>query len=155
MMKLSDYMVADAVVPELAVATRDEAIHALVTALATAGKIEQSSVDGIVEKIIERENMGSTGIGKGIAVPHIKHSSVKDIVGTIGCSQVGIDFKSLDQAPVYTVLLLVSPESDPDKHLEAMENLFSHLSQDSFRKFLRQAHTQNDIVEIIKDSDPG
>ena len=154
-MKLSDYMVADAVVPDLDVTTREEVIHALVTALATAGKIDQASVDGIVEKIVERENMGSTGIGKGIAVPHIKHSSVKNIVGTIGCSQVGIDFKSLDQAPVYTVLLLVSPESDPDKHLEAMENLFSHLSQDSFRKFLRQAHSKDDIIEIINDSDPG
>jgi PTS system fructose-specific IIA component/PTS system nitrogen regulatory IIA component len=154
-MKLSDYMVADAVVPDLDVTTREEVIHALVTALATAEKIDQASVDGIVEKIVERENMGSTGIGKGIAVPHIKHSSVKNIVGTIGCSQVGIDFKSLDQAPVYTVLLLVSPESDPDKHLEAMENLFSHLSQDSFRKFLRQAHSKDDIIEIINDSDPG
>ena len=154
-MKLSDYMVADAVVPDLDVTTREEVIHALVTALATAEKIDQASVDGIVEKIVERENMGSTGIGKGIAVPHIKHSSVKNIVGTIGCSQVGIDFKSLDQAPVYKVLLLVSPESDPDKHLEAMENLFSHLSQDSFRKFLRQAHSKDDIIEIINDSDPG
>ena len=154
-MKLSDYMVAEAVTPELAATTRDEAIHELVTALGASGKIDLASVDGIVEKIIERENMGSTGIGKGIAVPHIKHSSVKDIVGTIGCSQGGIDFKSLDQAPVYTVLLLVSPESDPDKHLEAMENLFSHLSRDSFRKFLRQAHSKDDIIEIINDSDSG
>ena len=103
--------------------------------------------------IIERENQGSTGIGKGIAVPHIKHPKVKNIVGTIGCSTEGLDFSSLDKAPVYSVLLLVSPKNDPEKHLEAMERLFSHLQKEMFRKFLRQAETTEAIVELISDAD--
>ena len=152
-MKLSDFMVPDAIVPELASQERDDVIRELVTSLASAGSIAKDQVDKIAEQIIERENQGSTGIGKGIAVPHIKHESVKEIVGTIGCSPIGIDFSSLDKAPVFSVMLLLSPPNNPDRHLEAMESLFSHLQRDMFRKFLRQAETREAILDLIAEAD--
>ena len=126
-MNLSDFVVVEALVPKLKAKTRDEAIRELVQSLSDAGRIDSNQVEEIVRKLIEREKQGSTGIGKGIAVPHIKHSSVSEIICTIGCSGKGIDFASLDQAPVYSVLLLISPPNDPDRHLEAMESLFAHL----------------------------
>ena len=75
-MKLSDFMVADAITAELSSQNRDEVIRELVGSLANAGQISAGQVQEISQKIIERENQGSTGIGKGIAVPHIKHESV-------------------------------------------------------------------------------
>ncbi|MBI9015742.1 MAG: PTS sugar transporter subunit IIA [Phycisphaerae bacterium] len=154
-MKLMDFMVPDALVPELQSANRDDIVNELVDSLVKAGKVSTKDRDDIVEQLIERERQGSTGIGKGIAVPHIKHPSVKSIIGTIGCSTEGIDFNSLDKAPVYSVLLLLSPPNNPDQHLEAMEKLFSHLQRDMFRKFLRQAQSTEDIVDLLKEADDG
>jgi len=152
-MKLRDFMVKDAIVPSLKSQSRDEVIRELVEALIQAGEVEKDCIEEITEKLIEREMQGSTGIGKGIAVPHIKHSSVKKIVGTVGASKEGIDFNSLDKAPVYSVLLLLSPPNNPDQHLEAMESLFSHLQKDMFRKFLRQAETGEQIIDLLEEAD--
>ena len=152
-MKLSDFMVADAIVPNLTGDDRDAVIRELVESLANANAIPKEQVDEITQQIVERENQGSTGIGKGIAVPHIKHAAVKNIVGTIGCSKAGIDFASLDKAPVFSVMLLLSPPNNPDRHLEAMESLFSHLQKDMFRKFLRQSDTAEAIMDLIAEAD--
>ena len=146
-------MVAGAFVPAVQSETRDDVIRELVESLAATGRIDASKADEIVEQLIERENQGSTGIGKGISVPHIKHESVSDIVGTIGCSKEGIDFSALDNAPVYSILLLISPPNNPDKHLEAMESLFSHLQRDMFRKFLRQAETKEAMADLLSEAD--
>ena len=154
-MNLNNFMVPEAILPEVQSETRDEVIRELVELLAGSGHVPKNRTDEIVTKLIERENQGSTGIGKGIAVPHIKHSSVKEIVGTIGCSKKGIDFSSLDQAPVYSILLLLSPPNDPDRHLEAMESLFAHLQRDRFRKFLRQAETKEAILDLLTEADEG
>lgn len=154
-MNLTDFMVPQAIVPEVQSETRDEVIRELVESLRAAGHVPAEDADEIVRKLIERENQGSTGIGKGIAVPHIKHSGIEKIVGTIGCSKKGIDFSALDQAPVYSILLLLSPPNDPDRHLEAMESLFAHLQRDRFRKFLRQSETQEAIVDLLTEADEG
>lgn len=152
-MKLSQFIKFDAIIPQLEAQTRDETIQEMVRSLAQAGCLADDQVEEIAEKIIERENQGSTGIGKGIAVPHIKHGGVNEIVGTVGCSREGLDFSSLDKAPVYSVLLLVSPQGDPEGHLEAMESVFSHLQKDMFRKFLRQAETREAIEELLLEAD--
>lgn len=152
-MNLNDFMVPEAILPEVQSETRDAVIRELVELLASAGHVPKTCIDEIVAKLIERENQGSTGIGKGIAVPHIKHPRVKEIAGTIGGSKKGIDFSSLDQAPVYSILLLLSPPNDPDRHLEAMESLFAHLQRDRFRKFLRQAETKEAILDLLTEAD--
>ena len=152
-MKLCDFMVKEAIIANLRAETRDAIIRELVKSLAHAGRIATEQTDDIVKLLVEREKQGSTGIGKGIAVPHIKHRSVKEIVGTIGRSRKGIDFSSLDSAPVYSVLLLISPPNNPDRHLEAMESVFTHLQKDKFRKFLRQAETREAIFDLLEEAD--
>ena len=152
-MKLSNFIEFEAIVPDLSSGTRDESIRELVMSLARVGRVNEDKVDEITRDLIKRENQGSTGIGKGISVPHLKHSSITEIVGTIGISKEGLDFSSLDKAPVYSVVLLLSPTNDPDRHLEAMENLFSHLQKDMFRKFLRQSETKKMIVDLIVEAD--
>ena len=152
-MKLSDFIVTESIVPQLKSKNRDETIAELVKSLEESGKVASKHAGEIIRKLIERETQGSTGIGKGIAVPHIKHSSITEITGTIGCSSEGIDFCSLDKAPVYSVFLLLSPPNNPDRHLEAMENLFAHLQRDRFRRFLRQADTAEAIADLITEAD--
>ncbi|HML73285.1 MAG TPA: PTS sugar transporter subunit IIA [Anaerohalosphaeraceae bacterium] len=132
---------------------RDEAIRELVGVLGKSGKIPKDSVDAVSKLVIKRENEASTGIGKGVAVPHVKSADISEPVAAVGCSGEGIDFASLDKQPVYSVILLVSPTNNPDRHLQAMETVFRNLQKDDFRRFLRQAQTSKEIVEIIADAD--
>jgi mannitol/fructose-specific phosphotransferase system IIA component (Ntr-type) len=152
-MKLSDIVCSDAIVARLKAKQRDEAIRELVGVLGKSGKIPKDSVDAVSKLVIKRENDASTGIGKGVAVPHVKSADISEPVAAVGCSAEGIDFASLDKQPVYSVILLVSPTNNPDRHLQAMETVFRNLQKDDFRRFLRQAQTSKEIDEIIADAD--
>jgi mannitol/fructose-specific phosphotransferase system IIA component (Ntr-type) len=154
-MKLKEFIVSEAIVPELLASDRDSALRELVSSLAKSGTIPESSVDEIVAALIKREQNGSTGFGKGVAVPHVKHPSVKKMAGTIGRSVAGLDFAALDHQPVYTIFLLISPENQPQQHLQAMNIIFSNLQMDMFRRFLRQAGTREAIVDLLDEADHG
>jgi PTS system nitrogen regulatory IIA component len=154
-MKLREFIVSDAIIPELKATDRDGVIRELVTSLATAGSIPPAAVDDIVAALVKREQNGSTGFGKGVAVPHVKHPKVKAMAGTIGRSVNGIDFAALDHQPVYTIVLLLSPENQPQQHLQAMNIVFSNLQKDMFRRWLRGAETREAIVELLDDADQG
>jgi PTS system fructose-specific IIA component/PTS system nitrogen regulatory IIA component len=92
-------------------------------------------------------------MGKGVAVPHVKHAAVKNVLAAVGQSSNGVDFASLDEQPVYTVILLISPVNNPDKHLQAMENVFRHLQKEKFRKFLRQCRAPAELEDLLKEAD--
>jgi mannitol/fructose-specific phosphotransferase system IIA component (Ntr-type) len=154
-MKFSDFIVNGAVKPELEATDRDAVLQELVLALAAGGAIPKSVVDEIVAALIKREKNGSTGFGKGVAVPHVKHAKIKKMVGTLGRSVAGIDFAALDHQSVYSIVLLLSPENQPQQHLQAMNIIFSSLQKDTFRKFLRQSTTQQAIVELLDEADQG
>ena len=154
-MKLSDFIVPDAIVPELQASDRDGVIRELVSSLATAGAVAPDAVDDVVAALVKREQNGSTGFGKGVAVPHVKHAKVKQMAGTIGRSAGGIDFAALDHQPVYSIFLLLSPDNQPQQHLQAMNIVFSNLQKDMFRRFLRQANTREGIVELLDEADQG
>ena len=152
-MKLSDILVNDALVPDLKAATRNDAIRELVASLAQAGAVPKRRVDEIVKAVLNREAKATTGIGKGVALPHERVKGIKKPVGTIGRSQEGIDFNALDSKPVYSVILMVSGAEDSDIHLEAMETVFKYLQQDMFRKFLRQSATKEAMIDLISEAD--
>ena len=152
-MKLSDIVCVETVNPDLAATDRDGVIKELVAALEKAGKLGSSNAATIARAVIKRENEASTGIGKGVAVPHVKHKSVDGVIAAIGCSSEGVDFSSLDKQPVYSVILLLSPSDNPDRHLQAMESIFKNLQKDDFRRFLRQAQTAEQIHEVLLDSE--
>ncbi|MEX2672687.1 MAG: PTS sugar transporter subunit IIA [Phycisphaeraceae bacterium] len=152
-MKLGDFIDSQALLPKLASVQRDEVIEELVDALVTSGSLDSSLRAEVIEQILDRERTGSTGFGKGVAVPHVKHESVDKMVATIGISEQGVDFNALDKAPVYSVVLLVSPRDKPDEHLQAMENIFRNLQKDTFRRFLRQAGSAEEIQDLIEEAD--
>ena len=152
-MKLSDVIVSDAIVPALASRTRDEAIAELAEALVQAGAVPQRDRSKIIEKVLEREAQATTGIGKGVALPHAKPPGIKQAIATIGLSREGIDFAALDAKAVYVVIFLLSSPDNPDEHLQAMETIFKQVQRDMFRKLLRQCETKQDIVELIHEAD--
>jgi len=151
-MKIADVISSKAIIPRLEAVKRDDVIKELIAVLEKAGKISAEHSAEIAKAVIKRENEASTGIGKGVAVPHIRHKSVKKIVAAIGISARGIDFSSLDKQPVYTVILLLSP-AEGDQHLQAMESIFEHLQNDNFRKFLRQSETVEQIKDLLVEAD--
>jgi PTS system nitrogen regulatory IIA component len=152
-MKLRDFIVTDAIVSDLNAGDRDGAIRELVTSLSKAGSLPPPAVDDVVAALIKREQNGSTGFGKGVAVPHVKHAKVKKMVGTVGRSLNGLDFASLDHQPVYSIFLLLSPDNQPQQHLQAMNIVFSNLQEDTFRRFLRQSTTRQAIIELLDEAD--
>lgn len=152
-MKLTDIVVTEAVLPDLAATSRDDSIGELVDALVSAGALSPELKDEFVKAIIKREKRGSTGFGHGVAVPHVKHTAISRMAVAIGISRTGIDFNALDKQPVYSIFLLLSPEDKPEDHLDAMEAIFGNLSQDTFRRFLRQAQSTDDVLGLLEEAD--
>ena len=148
-----DFVCLEATITELQASDRDGVIEELVMSLDKAGKLGKGKSRDIIREVIKRENEASTGLGKGVAVPHVKHKAVKKIVAAIGQSSAGIDFFALDKQPVYSVILIISPLEDPDKHLQAMENVFKHLQKERFRKFLRQCRTVEQVEDLLIEAD--
>lgn len=153
MFKLTDIVAENAVVAPLKGQTRDEVITELVDALVASGAAPARLRDELIVKVLEREKRGSTGFGKGVAVPHVKHADVSTMAAAVGLSPRGVDFSSLDRQPVYSVVLLLSPENNPDAHLRAMEVIFHHLAKDTFRRFLRQAASPADVRSLFEEAD--
>ena len=152
-MKLHDFVVSSAIIPQLQATDRDGVIQELVKALVQADAAPKAMEAELVKMIVDREKKGSTGFGKGVAVPHVKHVKIKKMAAAIGISQKGLDFNALDKAPVYGVFLLLSPENKPTEHLQAMEIVFGNLQKDTFRRFLRQASTVKEVEELLAEAD--
>jgi len=152
-MKLSEVVVTEAIVPALKSTQRDEVVAELVDALVAAGAADASIHDELIAAILEREHKGSTGFGRGVAVPHVKHQSVSKMSAAIGISEEGVEFNALDKQPVYSVFLLLSPEDKPEEHLQAMEVIFKNLSKDTFRRFLRQSTSIEEVTQLLEEAD--
>ncbi len=152
-MKLCDFVVADAIVPELSVGSKEDAIRAMVASLCQAGSVKAEDEEGIVAAILKREELGSTGIGNGVAVPHTKHASVDKLVATVALAPSGVDFASLDGEPVFILFLLVSPPDRPGDHLRGLENISRHLRNQNFCKFLKQSTTREAILDLLREAD--
>jgi mannitol/fructose-specific phosphotransferase system IIA component (Ntr-type) len=149
-MRMSHFVVRDAILPALAASTRDEAIRELVGSLHAAGQFHNTDLDDIVRAVLRREQLGSTGIGRGIAIPHSRHASVSQLVGTIGLSKPGIPFDSIDGEPVNVVVLLISPQDRPGDHLRALENVVQTLRDEEFVKGLRGCETRDQVWDLIQ-----
>ena len=142
-----------AMISNLEASTKEAAIREIVTGLARTGHVKQEEVDSIINAVMKREELGSTGIGNGVAVPHTKHPSVDRMVGSVALSKKGIDFASIDREPVDIIFLLVSPPDRPGDHLRALENISRHLRVETFCRFLRQANSREAIIEVLQEAD--
>ncbi len=152
-MKLTDFVVKSAVIPELKATSKEDVIREMVCSLKNSGNIKAEDEEAVVEAILKREELGSTGIGNGVAVPHTKHPSADQLVATVAISRTGVDFSSLDGESVFILFLLVSPPDRPGDHLRGLENISRHLRSQDFCNFLKQSSTTNDIWELLAEAD--
>ena len=152
-MKFADFVSRKAIKAELEADFKEGVIQELVASLVGAGELGEEECEGIVSAIMKREDLGSTGIGRGVAVPHTKHPSVDKLIGTVGVSGEGVDFNSLDGEKVQLFFLLISPPDRPGDHLRALENISRQLRDDTFCRFLKQSKTSADIQQLLEEAD--
>jgi mannitol/fructose-specific phosphotransferase system IIA component (Ntr-type) len=152
-MKFADFISVKAIRSDLQSADKPTVISELVSALVESGDIHAETKEDIIAAILKREELGSTGIGRGVAVPHTKHASVDRLVGTVGVSGTGVDFASLDGERVQLFFLLVSPPERPGDHLRALESITRQLRDDTFCRFLKQARSPDDIRQLLEEAD--
>ncbi len=153
-MKLLEIVHPGAIVCSLQSQERNGVVRELVDALAAAGQIGADAVENVTRSILARErSRGTTGFGKGAAAPHAKIEGLPRVVAAVGRSESGVDFASLDREPVFCVFLILSPAERPEEHLHAMDMVFRHLQQDTFRRFFRQSKDAAAILDLLREAD--
>lgn len=152
-MKFADFVSPESIRANVAADDKEGVIREMVQSLLDAGRIKGSEFESIVKAILKREELGSTGIGRGVAVPHTKHPSVERLVGTVAVSSEGVDFDSLDGEKVQLFFLLISPPDRPGDHLRALENVSRQLRDETFCKFLKRSSTAEEIVQLLEEAD--
>ncbi|MGM0441596.1 MAG: PTS sugar transporter subunit IIA [Elusimicrobiota bacterium] len=125
-------------------------IKEMISLLVEDGKISEKNADEICDKVMEREKMGSTGIGDGVAIPHIKTEYVDKIVGAFGISKEGIEFNSLDGKPVYLSFLLLTPEGERNEHLQALAEISAFFKDNQSRNELMEMENEKKAYKYIK-----
>lgn len=148
-MRITNFVVREAIIPSLSATTRNEVITEMVRALHDAGRLQDASPTDVIEHVIRRESIGSTGIGHGIAIPHSRHAAVSELVGTLAISKGGIPFEAIDGEPVYVLVLLISPHDQASLHLRALDCVVQKTKDVEFVHHLRSCQTRDEIWQLL------
>jgi PTS system nitrogen regulatory IIA component len=150
-MRISDILNEASVFQDLRSSTKKGVLEELSTVLVQEGKLPDR--DKAVEVLLEREKLGSTGIGDGIAIPHGKMKGIKELVASFGRSIQGVDFESIDSKPTHLFFLLVAPENSAGVHLKALARISRLLKDSRFRNRLMEAEDSRSLFQIIVEED--
>ncbi len=150
-MKITEILTADMVVPDVGGTTKAQVLQELARPL--ANKYRELNLAAITAVLAERERLGSTAIGDGIAIPHGKMPGVRQILGTFGRHGRGVDFESLDGRPTHLFFVLVAPEDSTSLHLKALARVSRLFKDGSFRERLLAAKDGEEIYRLIVEED--
>lgn len=150
-MKITDILDEASVIQDLASTSKKGILEELSNVLVERGKLPDR--DKVVEVLLEREKLGSTGIGDGIAIPHGKMKGIKGLVTSFGRSIKGVNFESIDNKPTHLFFLLVAPENSAGIHLKALARISRLLKDSGFRNRLMEASDRQDLFRIIAEED--
>ena len=150
-MKILDILDKECIIPELRSRTKEEVLEELTGALLSCkANLDKET---LVEVLLERERLGSTGIGDGIAIPHGKVQDLDELVLSFGRSTQGIEFDSMDGRPTHLFFLLIAPENSAGIHLRALAKISRLLKSSHFRQRLLKAETGEELFEVIQEED--
>ncbi|MBW2039508.1 MAG: PTS sugar transporter subunit IIA [Deltaproteobacteria bacterium] len=150
-MKIIDILDKNSIIEELASRDKKGILEDLVSVLVENGRLKDK--EKTLQVLLERERLGSTGIGDGIAIPHGKLKGIKGIICSFGRSREGLDFQSLDEKPTHLFFLLLAPEDSAGEHLKALARLSRLLKDTRFRERLMEANSKEEIYRIITEED--
>ncbi|MFH1124455.1 MAG: PTS sugar transporter subunit IIA [Pseudomonadota bacterium] len=150
-MRLSDILEEDNIIPDLKAKDKKGVLEELAEAIAS----HEPSLDknSLVKVLLERERLGSTGIGDGVAIPHGKFPAVTQPIISFGRSRKGLDFDSMDGEPAFLFFLLVAPENAASIHLKALARIAKILKNGAFRKVLMEAQNRQELYKTIIQND--
>jgi len=152
-MKITDFLCKEAIEVNLQSTKKKETLKELIDKLGDAKRIKESAKEKILQALLDREKLGSTGIGQGVAIPHAKTDKVDEIVCAFGTSKKGVDFDALDGEKVFIIFLLIAPQDSAGMHLKVLAKISRLLKDKFFRQALREAGSTNEVVKIIKEED--
>jgi nitrogen PTS system EIIA component len=150
-LRILDFLDPNAVVVDVAATSKRAVLEELASILARNGKIKDAAAT--VEILMEREKLGSTGIGQGIAIPHAKTDQTTQMTAAFGLSRRGVNFDALDGEPVHIFFILVAPPDAAGLHLKALARISRLLKDKFFRQSLRDVRDAAEVVKIIRDED--
>ncbi|OQA57819.1 MAG: PTS system fructose-specific EIIABC component [Candidatus Omnitrophica bacterium ADurb.Bin277] len=146
-MKITDFLNIKGVKLDLEATDKEGVLQEMVDLLGEVKDLGDKKA--IMKALIERENLGSTGIGQGIAIPHGKTDKVDGLAAALGVSKKGVNFEALDGEPVYILFLLVAPKDAAGPHLKALAQISRLLRDSYFCELLRRCKTPKDVFELI------
>lgn len=150
--KVTDFMSEDLISLDLKSKTREDVLIELSELLENSENIEKGNKE-IYKSLVEREKLGSTGIGKGVAIPHAKTESSKALTVAFGISRKGIDFNSLDEEDVNLFFAFASPNKDSHIYLKVLARISRLIREEEFRKNLYNCKKAEDVIEYIREKE--
>ncbi len=150
-MKISEFLAPDAINVAIKATRKRDVLAELLAPLAKAGKVSDAAK--MVDVLMEREELGSTGIGQRIAIPHGKSPVVKELAASFGVSKEGVPFDALDGEPVNLFFVLVAPEGSAGVHLKALARISGLLKDKFFRKALMAAQSVDDVLRVLESEE--
>ncbi len=152
-MKMTDLLSEDCISVEVKSPNKEGVLSELLDILISAKKIEPGQKEELLRVLMEREKLGSTAIGNGIAIPHVKSSLVNGLVAALGISRDGVDFEALDGEKVYILFLLISPVDAAGPHLKALARISRLLKDKGFRAELSNVSSKEEALKLIEQED--
>ncbi len=150
-MRFTDYLSLDRIIKEVSSTSKEEVLEEIVSILRERGVIEDS--EPYLTALLERERLCSTGIGRGVAIPHAKLKSLKKMLLSFVRSSKGVDFDSLDRKPVHFIFVIFTPEDVPEEYLVLLASISRLAKDESFRKAVMEATTEEEILRLFEEKD--
>ncbi|MBU1207754.1 MAG: PTS sugar transporter subunit IIA [Proteobacteria bacterium] len=150
-MKILDILDKRMIIPQLASTNKEGVLRELIRAIAQVEK--QVDENRLMEILLERESLGSTGIGEGVAIPHGKSKDAKRLLASFGRSLAGMDFQAMDGKPTHLFFLLVAPENSAGTHLKALARISRLMKDNVFRKRLMEVNSGEEIYSLFSAED--
>lgn len=150
-MKINEILTLETILAEVKADNKEDSIKELAEFLCQNHAIADKSE--LVRVLLEREKLGSTGIGENVAIPHAKMKGLKKIIAAFGISKNGVEFDSLDHEPVNFIFVLIAPENATGTHLKALAKISRLLKNPEFKSNLLKASTREDVYNIILNED--
>ncbi len=152
-MRLIDFILEESITGELREKTKTGVLSEIVRSIVEAGCLDPGAADSVVEALLAREEIGSTGIGQGIAIPHAKHPAVRRLLGAYGHTSAGIDFGALDHQPVRSIFMILWPDGVIGPHLEAIAQVSRALKTGNMLERLKLTSDRKEIVDLFAAAD--